>query len=84
GLLIVRWHRDGLRLPDAVSVGDCLRAFRGGDAPPVGATVQKYVDAWAFRVPGLMLAYAKGEIPSTSVPSATWQRLIYGNHDPAP
>ena len=84
GLLIVRWHRDGLRLPDAVSVGDCLRAFRGGDAPPVGATVQKYVDAWSFRVPGLMLAYAKGEIPSTSVPSATWQRLIYGNHDPAP
>ena len=82
GLLIVRWHRDASSVPESLSVDDCLRAYRGIDVPSVVATVRAYRDDCEFRMPGLMLAYAKGDIPGASVPQSTWQRLIYGNHDP--
>lgn len=39
------------------------------------------LDAWRFRLSGLLLAYANGTVPCTSLPRATWQEIVYGQHE---
>lgn len=81
-LLIVRWHRDGLTLPSGTPPEVCLarvsaRECREGLAS-IDSGVERAIEAWRFRLPGLLHAHAEGKVSVTSVPKATWTRIIYG------
>ncbi|GAA3714487.1 hypothetical protein GCM10022268_24030 [Sphingomonas cynarae] len=84
-ILIARWHRDGLIYDGRTPAAECMLLSVGGDEAHdilSGKFLRSARNAWAFRLPGLMLAFAKGEIPSESVPRPTWERALYGCHRP--
>ena len=90
-VLIVQWHRERLILAGGVSPRRCLLAFEGGGSWEAGITFHARLDRahryWEVRLPGLLLAQAKGELPSASLPTATWDHIVYGKRGgavPAP
>lgn len=86
-ILIARWHRDGLVYDGRVPLAKCMALFLGPDAAKdiaSGKFLKTAQDAWAFRLPGLMLAYAKGAVPSKSVSQSTWEKILHGCHRPLP
>lgn len=79
-LLVVQWHRERLALPPEITPSACLAAFRP-------ATVARYADtvnqlaakahsAWAMRVPGVVLAYAAGDVSATSISRSRWRSIL--------
>lgn len=80
-VLIAQWRRERLILSDDISPERCLMAFEGGSSPGAGLSFQARLDRaheyWEVRLPGLMLAQAKGELPSASLPTATWNQIVY-------
>jgi site-specific recombinase XerD len=77
-ILITRWHRDGLTLSDGTEARGCLAAFMstlGSGVDDFQATSRL---AWQLRLPGLLLAYACGNVPAVSLARSTWERIVYG------
>ncbi len=81
-LLIAQWHRDRLRLRASTSPEDCLRAFLPHRADVGENLAQTALEAgravWRLRLPGVLHAYAAGDVPSVSVPKTTWRRITRG------
>jgi integrase len=81
-VLIARWHREGLMLPEGADAESCLALFLSTRGEQIDQVVQASRDAWEFRLPGLLLAYACGDVPASSVRRSTWERVVYGPSTP--
>ncbi|MGN6375777.1 MAG: tyrosine-type recombinase/integrase, partial [Sphingomonas sp.] len=81
--LILRWHRDQLVLPPKASARDCLAAV-GIAGAVVGRLIEQSAEAWSYRAPGAVLAYAKCNVPARPVPTSTWERVVYGPGEAEP
>jgi len=80
-ILILRWHRDSLALPPEIDaeqlLADCVSEHGGVEQVIAAARA-----ALEFKIPGLMIAFASGALPSLSVPRSTWERVVYGRWVP--
>lgn len=76
-MLIIRWRSDCPQVPGDARSLDCLAAHMDDDGGGERLAARSRA-AWEFRIPGLMLAYASGQVPATSVPQSTWERIVYG------
>jgi site-specific recombinase XerD len=86
-ILIVRWHRDRLEYAGHVPLKECMALAAGPAAADdiySGKFLKTAVNAWAFRLPGLILAFAKGRLPCESAPRALWEQALYACHRPVP
>ena len=85
-LLIVRWKQAELRVPEDAGPGECLAAYGqiedADDEFGKRQLIEKAVHGWSMRLPGMLAAYAQGDLPGASVSRESWLRVLYGDVTP--
>lgn len=82
-MLIVQWRKSRSSVPPDVTPKECMEAFGSRDPEEDDACgiqlVKTAAKDWSMRLPGLLSAYAQGNIPGASISYESWFRIVHGD-----